>query len=407
MRDANVTTTGRWSRSRHGLRDRLWHGQIRRYWWILTISTLLVAACQRAPDRVLTAASHSFEPRAQGVGSTQKSGNEQRNPSAQLCSDITFPVVGQGARGKYPFTMPEDPSPVSDGLRKIVAVYTPPDVVRPQILTILHTNGSAPPAVHSVPLTPRVEQHPWLVASSQVHSITVAADRWLMPMTTTTLIDFSRLLPGSLEHDAITVHSISDGVYGPQQIEGLELSGYCDGSDGDLLPFRCFASWEQMDTTPELVSAYSLGAWDRNEQFVLRKSSYMLTARWGEAPIRTESPINHANCCNIRVLDTGFASITHRVPPSTYPDLIYAPAVHYSPDGLTWERVAVPTRYHGFGGEELPIWVCSVRSDATGVIVREAIGNIWTIGCADATFWSADEDLTNWRKLLAPPPGYG
>ncbi|WP_420624401.1 hypothetical protein [Candidatus Poriferisodalis sp.] len=297
-----------------------------------------------------------------------------------------------------------DPDPVTDGPRKIAAVYAPAGVERPQTLTIVQTDDFSPPAVHTVPLLPGVEQHPWLVTSAGVGSIAVTAERWLMSIGTATSIDFSRLLPGDLEHDAIVVYGISESVHGPQRITGVELSGDYE----EWVPFRCFASWEEMDSTPESVLAYRLGTWDRNEQFVHSKSSYILTARWSEEPVRTESPNDLAGCCQFEALNTGFVAITGRTPPSEYPFLELPPLVHLSRNGLTWERVTVPTFYGGYEGKEISIWVCSVQSYENGVIIREAINDFLPHAtCGDDTFWSADGDLTNWRKLLAPPPGYG
>ena len=232
-------------------------------------------------------------------------------------------------------------------------------------------------------------------------------------MTVLTYFDPSQLIPGEVDRHAVEVRAVDTHVSELRQLLGLTLVGRYETAEDEPLPFRCFASWEQMGVTSkrfsELYATYAYNFWTASPYLDIDQMfGYILTAQWGEEPTRTQLPVNHGRCCKIDVLDTGFVAISDvRTPGGHWPD--NPSPVHFSSDGLTWEAVDVPTRYFSYDGEpqwEIPIWVCSAESDgAGGVLIRETWGHN-SGPCGMTTYWSADGDLTNWRRLPAPPPGY-
>ena len=386
---------------------------------------VLALACQRAPDQVVTARPVEAESQAIATPVAQTSASAQPAQEVPLRSDINLPKTPRGSRLAVPDIVPKDPPPVSDGRREIAATYVPQGAARPTALQIVDTDGFSPRAVHTVPLTTRTQEPPWLLRSARVQSIVATAERWLMPVTVTTRIQFSQFLPGDFEHDAVRVYEVHPSVHGAERIGGLKFFGGYYESDTDFVSFDCFVSWARMEVTPAALDLADEN-WTRENVDLGRISHHILTARWGEQPIRADPPGDSGSCCDIEVISTGFVAITPGLPP-WYPGVydacyesVCVPVLHYSSDGLTWEPVDVPTRYAGFKAEEFPIWVCSVESVPNGVIVREAIDlDDWMIyqhynnfyedldACGEGTYWSADGDLTNWRKLLTPPFGYG
>lgn len=145
-----------------------------------------------------------------------------------------------------------------------------------------------------------------------------------------------------------------------------------------------------------------------------RRSSRTPTARGSEEPIRVELPNDLAGCCTYEEpdflveLDSGFVKIIDNTPDGEYHWAEYPPSVYFSRDSQTWQRVDLPARYvGGLPVDGVEIWVCSVDSWGDGVIIRAAINDFYAVACGDHTYWSADGDLTNWRKLLAAPAGFG
>ncbi len=275
--------------------------------------------------------------------------------------------------------------------------------------------------MHSVELSPTGAMHPLLRTHSSVGDIVVTSERWFIPVTVTPFLDPSQLIPGDVARQVIDVYDIYEYGRGPQQLPGIALGGEYYDADGELAPFKCSVLWSQIGVTSEqfseLFSEYAYNIQLHGTDFptyvgypnIDQTSGYILTATWGEEPARAQLPDNRGHCCSIEVLDTGFVAISNVVPPGRYRWPEYAPPVHYSSDGLTWEVVDVPTHYVGHQpGEprwEVPIWVCSAEStDSGSAIIREALHSF--DGCSDFAYWTADGDLTNWRKLLAPPPGY-
>ena len=336
------------------------------------------------------------------------------------CDTIAFPVITgdellteslDNTTGELFAPLP-DPAPATDGRHKIVALYLPKHPRVPLELLIVHTDDAGTAAMHSVRLASTDNLHPLLETSSEAGDIVVTPERWFIPVTVTTYLDLSHLVPGDVDHRAIDVHDIYDYWRGGQQL-GLTLRGYHDSVGDERLAFQCFASWDQMGVTSEhsaeWYSKYTDGFMgpspypDIDQIF-----GYVLTAPWGGEPVRAQLPVNRGRCCKIEILDAGFVAISDVVQAGEHAWPEDAPPVHYSSDGLTWEAVDLPTRYVSYDGGpsfEVPIWICSVHSAEPGVVVREARGIGWE-RCSDFAYWTADGDLTNWRKLLAPPPGY-
>lgn len=341
------------------------------------------------------------------------------------CSDIAFPAetaeeLVWGPFDVYGYGLDDDsrpwardPEPADDGRHKVVALHLPRHPDSPQDLLIVHSDDEGAAAVHTVRLIISDSLHPSLRTSAHVGDIVVTPERWFLPVTLTTFLDLDRLVPGDVDRQAIDVSSINVS-HDTSGAPGMTLGGYYDGQEGESLPFECFVSWEQMDVNPDLFSEwfldYAYGIPNTSPYpDIDQVTGYILTARWGEEPVQAELPTSHGRCCKIEVLDTGFVAISYVVPDGAYPWPEYAPIVHFSFDGLKWDVVDLPTRYVSYDGEprwEVPIWICSVTSGQSGVVIRQSRRSGWD-RCLDFTYWTADADLTNWRKLLAPPPGFG
>ncbi len=355
--------------------------------------------------------------------------NADQQADVPLCSEVGFPADTGEELVWGPFDIyvndsrpwVSDPAPASDGQHKIVALHLPRHPDGAQRLLVVHTDDEGTAASHTVLLDTTDSSHPLLRTSADVGEIVVAPDRWLIPVTLTTFLDPNQLVPGDVDHHAIDVTNINDyGIndwHDTRELPGWKLGGYYYELGGEHLPFECFASWEQMGVTAEkfseLYMEYGYGIWGAGPYPRIRQmAGYILTARWGEEPVRAQLPVNHGRCCKINILDTGFVAVSDIIPGGEGFRADYAPPVHFSLDGLTWEAVDVPTRYFSYDGEprfELPIWVCSAESSETGgVLIRQAlIRQSWDSACSEVTYWATDGGLTNWRKLLAPPSGHG
>lgn len=395
---------------------------------VLAVATLFFTACAGAPDRVVTEGYFEGETQTQ-VTPAQTFRDAQSETELPLCSDIYLPDALEEPRQFVPDAAPVDPPSARHGRNTITIEYAPQGASNSAAIRIFQSDGSAMSVVHTVPSMSSAQAPPWLNTSVRVQNIVVTAERWLMPVTETSRVQFSHFLPGDIAHDAISVYAVRPSVRGVDRLHGLTFSGSYSESELDPVGFDCFWPWERMSVTPKAL-ALTARQMELGDDVRLI-SDYILTARWGEAPTRTKEPGWAHGCCDIRVVDAGLVAIAHGVPP-WYPERYdvcpYAsdcyPVLHYSSDGLTWRVVDLPTRYVGsnpYSGHddfELPIWVCSVESTATSVVIREAIefDDAWWLYngygddypgldvCNEVTYWTADGDLTNWRKLLAPPP---
>ena len=404
------------------------------------VCALFMTACQQTPDHMVTAGPIDPKSPAHATPTAETARYTQPGDDLQLCSDIDFSQAVRRSRPADLHGALTDPVSARHGTREITVAYVPEDSTRANSLRIVHTDGLERPAAHTVPLVTSAFERPWLLRPAQVLSIAATAERWLLAMRVHAGVQWSQFLPGEFDPDAVRATVWPRGQ-GAERVRGLAFAGTYDESDDETaesVRFECFASWAQMDVTPEELALagisldYESGDIPPGLTYV---STYILTARWGEEPIRTgPSPYVRGNCCDIRAIDSGFVAFS----PGVWPWEVgrsYAcevsvstcsPTLHLSNDGLSWEPVEVPTRYFGtnpYSGHddvEIPIWVCSVATASDGVLVREAVDlDNWEIyrhyeesydgftPCTEGTYWLADRDLTNWRKLLAPPPGYG
>lgn len=384
---------------------------------LFTIAALIGTACQRGSDYVATTGSPERSSRNNAVSSAHQSdrvGDEEQTP---LCSEIDLPIGEESQQADGYFQTLEDPASVGESHRKLAAVYLPPGTSRPDALTIIQSGGSSSPSVHTVPLGPSVELHPSLLTSSRVGDIVISPDRWFVPVTVTTFMDLDELV--QKHPDFASQHIDYDWVepdwYGERGDGGVVVRRL-DGlsADGTGAPYECFISWEELGTTGELFDTYGSYNYGNDPYPRIRSqvSGFIWTARWGDAPTRADLPNNQGRCCRVEILDTGYVAISDVTQDGSHNNLSAAPPIHYSSDGVSWSKVDVPTRlfsdYMGIDPWEIRIWVCSVQSTDTGVLIRQALGGvIWEPFCGEGTYWSADENLTNWRKLLAPPPGSG
>lgn len=404
------------------------------------VCALLMTACQRTPDHVVTAGPIDPESPALAIPAAETARYAQPEDDLQLCSDIDFSQAVRRSLPTDPYAALKGPASVRHGTREITVAYVPQDATRANSLRIVYTDGLARPAAYTVPLVTSAFARPWLLRPAQILSIAATAERWLVAMRVHARVQWSQFLPGQFDPDAVQAR-VLPRVQRAERVRGLAFAGTYDESDDETaesVRFECFASWAQMDVTPEELALagisldYESGDIPPGLTYV---STYILTARWDEEPTRAgPSPYVRGNCCDIQAFDTGFVAFSLGVWPwevgRSYACEVSvstcSPTLHLSSDGLAWEPVEVPTRYFGtnpYSGHndfEVPIWVCSVATTADGLLVREAVDlDNWEIYrhyeesydglslCGEGTYWLVDEDLTNWRKLLAPPAGFG
>lgn len=383
-------------------------------------------AAQQALSTTSTA--RSEEPTDTATGSERSAAptlsSDELDPP--LCSETDFPRDERDAVTQVeeaPIDIPEwqRPKPVSDGIRTVAAEYVALADDQDGALQVTITVPSGQPTVHVLPLGATAELHPSLHQWSRTERIVLSPDRWLIPVTMWTNLEDLHVLirrhPAIEGRDArINYLGTSPRMHPQSGEDGVMVAGSIGLSADAAEQFECFIPWEESGTTEELWYRYGQYQMSNKPRFGLEQlSGYIWTGRWGEEPVRAELTDNRGECCWIDVLDKGFVAISSIVT-SEYSFATSAPLVHYSADGIEWDAVVLPTYVYGFHevfeSAEVPIWVCSVQSTDTGLLIRqaaEAPGSSWpfTPGCGEGTYWSADKDWTNWRRLLAPPPGYG
>ena len=341
-----------------------------------------------------------------------------------LCSDTDLPRDERATVApveEAPIDIPEwqRPQPVSDGNHTVAAEYVALADDQDGALQVTITAPRGQQTVHVLPLGANTELHPSLYQWSRTERIVLSPAGWLIPVTTwTNLEDLDVLIRRhpAIEGRGVWIDSVHDWPHPQTGEDGVTVQGSIGLSPDGVEHFDCFIPWEESGTAEDLYYTYGQYQMANKPRFGLEHlSGYIWTGRWGEEPVRAELADNRGKCCRIDMLDEGFVAISSLVT-SEYSTAASAPLVHYSTDGIEWDTVVLPTYVYGFhevfGPAEVPIWVCSVQSTDTGLLVRqaaEAPGSSWTFtpGCGEGTYWSVDKDWTNWRRLLAPPPGYG
>ena len=341
-----------------------------------------------------------------------------------LCSEIDIPrsdLATVTPEASDPLNIPEHlrPQPVSDGSRTIAAEYVAQADHDDVALKVTITAPGQEETVHLLPLGASGELHPALSTRSRTWRIVTAPDRWLIPVSVTTELEslgtLVRRHPSFVWRD-LRFDNIWPNWDEQGDADGVHVTGRAITTDGDERHFGCDTSWDELGITSDLYDTYGRPFMENKYRPRIEElSGFIWTARWGEDPVRAELADNRGTCCEIDVLDKGFVAISSTAT-SEYSGWESAPIVHYSADGIVWDQVVLPTwvyhYYEVFGPAEVPIWVCSVQPTDTGVLIRESLrdsGGTWPLDgtCDEGTYWSAEKDLTNWRKLLSPPPGYG
>ena len=398
-----------------------------------SVSASTTAAAQQAPSTAEAQHSSSATSNARSEEPTDTLTDPERSAAPTvssdeldppLCSETDLPRDERDAVApveKAPIDIPEwqRPQPVSEGNRTVAADYVALADDEDGALQVTITAPSGKQTVHMLPLGSSTELHPSLTEWSRTERIVVAPDRWLIPVTTWTNLEYLDVLVRrhpAIERRPVRINRVDDWPHPQTGESGVMVEGSIGLSPDGVEQFDCFIPWEESGTTEELWNKYGQYQRSNKPRFGLEQlSGYIWTARWGEEPVRAALADNRGTCCRIDVLDNGFVAISSIVT-SEYSTAASAPLVHYSTDGIEWDAVVLPTWLYAFhevfGPAEVPIWVCSVQSTDTGLLIRqaaEAPGSSWpfTPGCGEGTHWSADKDWTNWRRLLAPPPGYG
>lgn len=351
-------------------------------------------------------------------------------PVLPLCSDLVFP---EGAVAELADPSPfwnSDPPSVSFGERTVSAMHAPaPDwaysavqaviyaeradqrAFDDQFLFVTVTSESGSERTHRLPLAPPAEVHPSLRTAASAGRIVATADGWMIPVSVTTYMN-SRLLVS----EYFAEHAPGVGEAMPHHHEELQISGLrisvtnWSGYDGADYVDTCFASWAELGTTEELYDQYGVFVgFNKPYTSVSQDSGYVWASGWDGEPVQAELPDQWGECCNIQVLDNGYLafSSTAQFGAPVWP--YHGPRLHYSSDGFEWHKVELPTTkfFYEYGNcddptddrcFDIPIWVCSVESTDSGVLIAQGQGHSHNgTMCDTVRHWTADADLTNWR----------
>lgn len=279
-----------------------------------------------------------------------------------------------------------------------------------QFLFVTVTGESGAERTHRLPLSPPWEVHPSLHTAADAGRIVADEAGWIIPVGVITFMDTRLMVSEYFAEHAPGVVTVGAHDDEERQVSGLRIglsnwSGY-DGSD---YAGECLASWEELGTTEDLFDQYGRFVnFNKPYTAVGQESGYLWVSRWKGEPVQVELPDQWGICCGIQVLDDGYLAFsdTWQIGAPTWPS--QGPRLHYSNDGLEWRKVDLPTTKFTYddGGTDspdrewidIPIWVCSVESTDSGVLVAQGQGHAHTGSmCGSVRHWVADADLTNWR----------
>lgn len=395
----------------------------------VTVTTVLPVFADDSGD----GASESTDP----ADSTAVPDGTRWEPSVlPSCRDLIFPEGAVAELAEVSTRWDYDPLPVEFDGWSISAMHAPdpawaasavgavtfakrtdPRAYAHQYLFVTVTSKSGSERTHRLPLAPPWEVHSSLHTAANAGRIVAADDGWMIPVSVTTFMD-SRLLVS--EYFAEQAPGVVDAVPhedDERQISGLRLSlTNWSGYDGTDYAGQCLASWSELGTTQELYDQYGkFVVYNKPYPNVRQESGYLWVSSWDGEPVRVELPDQWGVCCGIQVLDDGYLAFSDQVQFGYFAMAVDAPDVHYSRDGFEWRKVVLPTRKFTWddGGTEspdtewidIPIWVCSIESTDSGVLIAEGQGG--PTMCHTVRHWIADADLTNWRLHPDSPTDHG
>jgi len=350
-------------------------------------------------------------------------------PVLPLCRDLVFPEGAAAELAEVSTRWDYDPPSVEFDGWSVSAMHAPgpnwaysaldaviyaeradPRAFEDQFLFVTVTSESGSEHTHRLPLAPPWGVHPSLRTAAHAGRIVVTDAGWMIPVSVITFMD-SRLLVS--EHFAEYAPGVSEAVPhndGHRNISGLRVrlinqSGY-DGSD---YAGECFASWAELGTTEEMYDQYGLFVvFNKPYHAVGQESAYLWVSRRDGEPVQAELPNQWGSCCSFQVLDEGYLAFSETVQAGTHVWPFNGPRLHYSRDGFEWREVDLPTTKFTFDDAytdpadiewiDIPIWVCSVESTDSGVLIAQGQGHSHDgTMCDTVRYWIADSDLTNWR----------
>lgn len=322
-------------------------------------------------------------------------------PSLRRQDDL--PMIEFAGRSISAMHAPDPAWAVSALYAVVDAERADPRAYETQYLFVTVTSESGAERTHRLPLAPPWEVHPSLRTAASAGWIVATDEGWMIPVNVTTFMDSRVLVSQYFAEHAPGVGTAERHFDSERQVSGLRISL------ADYYPARCFASWAELDTSEDLYDRYgAYVVYIKPYQDVGQESGYLWVSRWDGEPVQAELPDQWGRCCIIQVLDEGYLADSSTVQAGSHVWPFNGPLLHYSRDGIEWRKVEIPTRKFTFDDQytdsadiewiDIPIWVCSVESIDSGVLIAEGQGDSHHgTMCDTVRHWVADADLTNWR----------
>ena len=279
----------------------------------------------------------------------------------------------------------------------------------PQTLIVEITDAAGNTMQRQLALDPP-EALPYPLRYAVIPEALVVGPRgWMFAASGITYLNIRELIPGAFEEHGPTISHVSDWYWD-------EFGRYTDESGHDTdglfllvhtgaVSFTCFVSFEDLGITSTDWRRYG----SRSMDGYISHDDYrglIWYSEWEGGPVRSDLPEFSGECCELFVLNDGYAITTGGVPLGYGPRPYWHPTLFYSPDGTRWQEVALPRS--DIDRERDPdsdsgMWICRIESAATAIRIIE--GRHFPMHtpdpCEETREWIVDTNFSNW--LLQEP----
>ena len=114
-----------------------------------------------------------------------------------------------------------------------------------------------------------------------------------------------------------------------------------DPNSENVVSYERLLSWKELGTTLDLYEKY--GHLSNKAEPIPRRSGSVLVAKWGEGAMQAGLPTVADICCQIVATDAGYVGLSVILPAGAYPIPSFPGDLVYSPDGVTWHIIEIPT----------------------------------------------------------------
>lgn len=275
----------------------------------------------------------------------------------------------------------------------------------PQTLTVEITDAAGNTMQHQLALDPP-EALPYPLRYAVIPEALVMDSRgWMFAASGITYLNVRELVPGAFDEYGPTISHVSDWYWD-------ELGRHTDESGHDTdglfllvhtgaVNFTCFVSFENLGITSTDWRRYG----SRSMDGYISHDDYrglIWYSEWEGAPVRSDLPEFSGECCELFVLNDGYAITTGGVPLGYGPRPYWHPTLFYSPDGTRWQGVALPRSdidRERDADSDSGMWICHIESTAAAIRIIE--GRYFPVHtpdpCEETREWIVDTNFSNWR----------